>query len=66
MALVPCGAQILGAHRCLMERLSLRASVGIGESNRGIEYVDSLGIGNAELGEPRGTIGAELSQVHVE
>ena len=66
MALVPGGREVFGAHGRLMERLHLGACVNVGESHGWIESVDGLRVGDAELGQPRGTICGELSKVHIE
>ena len=66
MALVPRGREVFDTDSRFVERLHLGPGVSVGESDVGIECVDSLRVGDAELGKTRGTIAAELSEIHVE
>jgi hypothetical protein len=49
-----------------MEWLDLGPGVGIGERNGWIESIDGLRVGDPERREAAGSIGAELSEVHIE
>src|SRR5579864_9709544 len=66
MALVPCRRKVLSADGRFMEWLDLRSRVGVRKSHGRIKATDGLRVGDAESREAAGTIGAQLSEVHVE
>ena len=66
MTFIPGGGEIFDAFRRLVKWLNFRSRMRVGKGNRGIEAVDCLRVSDTEWREARSTIGAELSEIHIE